>query len=103
MNNEEKILSLLETLVVKVDNLEQRFDSLEQRVGSLEQKTDSIHETVARVELEHGQKLDALFDGYSLLHDITGEVRSDIAALKRVQDKQDLHLKWMEVNKRKTV
>ncbi|NLZ27509.1 MAG: hypothetical protein GX887_00910 [Firmicutes bacterium] len=30
----------------------------------LEQKIRRVGETVARVEVDHGQKLDALFDGY---------------------------------------
>ena len=37
VNNEEKILSMLELLVAKVDNLDQRMDKLEQRQDKLEQ------------------------------------------------------------------
>jgi hypothetical protein len=56
-----------------------------------------------RIENEHGQKLAAIFDGYKLLYDISGVVRSDIAILKNTQDKHDIHIRWLEAENRKAM
>lgn len=53
MNNEEKIIGMLEQIVTKVDGLEREVRDVKQNV--------------ARIEVNHGQKLDALFDGYKML------------------------------------
>lgn len=82
MNTEEKILSILETLMTKVDNLEQ--------------EVQAVKITTLRIENEHGKKLDALFDGYGQLYDISKEIRKDIAVLQGSQEKQELHIKWLD-------
>ncbi len=53
MNNEEKIIGMLEQLFISQQETNKRLDKLEQNV--------------ARIEVNHGQKLDALFDGYKML------------------------------------
>lgn len=60
MNNEEKIIGMLEQVIQKVDGLEHKVDGLEREVRDVKQN-------VARIEVDHGQKLDALFDGYKML------------------------------------
>lgn len=60
MNNEEKILLLLESLNGKVE-------SLNERVGNLENEIKFLRETVVKIEVDHGRKLGALFDGYMML------------------------------------
>ena len=96
MNNEEKILSMLETLT-------QGQTKLEQGQTKLEQEITDIKHTLVKIENEHGQKLNALFDGYDMLHKISTEIRSDIAVLKGTHEEHDLHIKWLEHNKCKTV
>ncbi|MCL2463018.1 MAG: hypothetical protein FWF44_10160 [Defluviitaleaceae bacterium] len=124
MSNEEKILSTLETLVLAVnslakgqadlaegqarlearfDNLEAKFENLEAKVDNLEEGQSRLHESVSVIELEHGQKLGALFDGYQLLYDVATEIRSDVAVLKGNQDRQDLRIKWIQAGRRETV
>lgn len=53
MNNEEKIIGMLEQLFISQQETNKRLDKLEQNV--------------ARIEVNHGQKLDALFDGYKMM------------------------------------
>jgi len=50
MNNEEKILSMLETLVVKVDKLETTVDKLETTVDKLETTVDKLEAGQAKLE-----------------------------------------------------
>ena len=88
MNNEEKIMSMLETLVIKVDKLEQGQVKLEQEV-------QAVKEITLRMEHEHGQQLKALFDGYSGLYDISESIRKDVVSIQGKQQKQDLHIAWL--------
>ncbi|MGB4376478.1 conserved hypothetical protein [anaerobic digester metagenome] len=92
MNNEEKILSLLEKMYIdfnkrfgnletklgsidtkvgnletKVGKLETRLDRLDARLGNLEIEMVSIKASASRIETDHGEKLRALFDGHELI------------------------------------
>ena len=76
MNNEERILSLLETMNGRLENLETgqsamngRLDRLEAGQMRLEMDVETIKEsveivngTVTRIENEHGKMIRALFD-----------------------------------------
>jgi len=49
MNNEDKILSLLEGLVTRFDKLEDRFDKLEKEVSTI--RADTFH--IKTIQQEH--------------------------------------------------
>ena len=53
-----------------------------------------LRDIVTRMEIEHGQKLDALFDGYNMLYDLSREMRTDISELKANQNKHELMLNY---------
>lgn len=48
----------------EIGNLKERVGGLEERVGGLEERVGDLEKTVTRIEHDHGEKLDALFDGY---------------------------------------
>lgn len=54
MNNEEKILTLLE--------------AMQSDIAELKKDTRTINQRVAVIEVEHGKKLNALVDGYKDLN-----------------------------------
>ena len=76
-----------------------KLEALEQKQGAMQSDIDEIKKRVIIIENEHGQKLDALFKGYSLRYDLAGDLRKDIAALKAVQEKHDLQIKWLLAEK----
>ena len=62
MSNEDKIISLLEivvskvdTLEYKMDNLEYKFDSLEFKMDGMEYKVDSIDKRLEKIETSQSQ------------------------------------------------
>lgn len=70
MNNEEKILGLLEKMDERLINLEQGQVTMQTDIAGLKQgqltlETDlrKLNQTVAVIEVEHGKKLNALMDG----------------------------------------
>ena len=117
MNNEEKILLALEgltstvsTLVTKVDKLEQDLTEVKQdltevkqNLTEVKQDVTSIKKTVVKIEIDHGEKLGALFDGYDMNYKVSQDIRTDVSGLKETQEKQDLNIKWLNDNKLKTV
>jgi len=82
MSNEEKILSLLESLV--------------QGQAKLEKDLSETKNIVARIEVEHGQHIKALHDGYAGVYDISKEIRSDVAEIKDVLEVHAVHINVLE-------
>lgn len=61
MNNEEKILELLE-------KMDERFRKMDERQSTFEEELRKLNQAVAVIEVEHGKKLNALVDGYKDLN-----------------------------------
>jgi cell division protein YceG involved in septum cleavage len=68
LNNAERILTLLTDMRSDINDLKAGQAKLETRLSGLEADVDSIRSSVTRIEVVHGRKLDALFDGYQQLN-----------------------------------
>lgn len=82
----EQIDQRFEQIDQRFEQMDQRFDHLEQRVGRLEQ-------TVTRIEHDHGQKLQALFDGYQAHTEAIETLNSTVSQLKTTVEKHEVKLK----------
>lgn len=69
MNNEEKILNLLEKVYIELQDTKK----------GLTERIDRVENTVVRIENEHGQKLNALFDGYKQNSDKLDRIESEVS------------------------
>ena len=67
MSNEEKILKILE--------------QMQGDIGTMQGDITGLKHSVAKIEIEHGQHLKTLHDGYSLLYNRTERVHRDIKVL----------------------
>lgn len=74
MNNEEKILNLVEKMYTEFTG---RFESIETRLTSVEN-------TVTRIENNHGEKLSVLFDGYKQNSDKLDRIEKEVAKHEEV-------------------
>jgi hypothetical protein len=112
MEVQEKILNLLETMQSDIndrfDKLEGRFDGLEGRVGSIEFNLASVKDSLCNlerqvtiIEIEHGHKLEALFDGYKLLHEGQQEIKSDIKIIKERLDNHEMQINVINHRRKK--
>ena len=106
MNNEAKILSILETLAGEMREVRQDISSLKQGQSKLEQGQSKLEKDLAetkniliRMEQDHGKKIQAALDGYTMLYDITKQTRDDVAKLKKTQEEQELHIKVLNSKK----
>jgi len=114
MNNEEKILSLLETMNHRMDVMNGSIGTMDNRIEQMASdikivnadvvglKSDMsivkndvsglkidvfdlkddlyfVRGSVVRIELEHGGKLDALFDGYQQLNGKTDRIEAHVS------------------------
>jgi len=114
MDNEEKIMDLLGILVsevaeiktdladVKTDLAGVKTDLADVKTDLADVKTDlaETKQTVARIEVEHGRKLDALADGYQANREAIEEIRDDVAAIKEALENQDIRVSLLETKRR---
>ena len=79
MNNEEKILQLLEGISKKLDSMDGRMDRMEGRLDSVE---TLAQRTTVLLETDYADKLQLLFDG----HELIKEKLDGLAPRSRVDD-----------------
>jgi predicted nucleic acid-binding Zn-ribbon protein len=61
MTNEDKIFEFLTRLYAE---MQKGFKEVNGRIDKLEDEVKEVKKTVLKIEQDHGQKLEALFDGY---------------------------------------
>jgi hypothetical protein len=81
LNNEEKIFNLLEKMYVEFNK---RFKSIDKRFENVEAELSTVKATVVNIENDHGQKLDALFDGYKLNSEKLDRIEAEVAKHEEV-------------------
>jgi hypothetical protein len=81
LNNEKKIFNLLEKMYVEFNK---RFKSIDKRFENIEAGLSTVKATVVNIENDHGQKLDALFDGYKLNSEKLDRIEAEVAKHEEV-------------------
>lgn len=76
----------LGTVESRMDNFEGKLGTVESRMGTIEGKIDSMQgeitelkKAVLRIETDHGNKLDALFDGYRQHSDRLDRIEAQVS------------------------
>ena len=74
----------------KFDNMQGKIDSIEGKIENIEGDLNSLKNVVTRMENDHGNKLDALFDGYKQINDRLDRIETEVSKheeviLKRVR------------------
>ena len=80
MNNEEKILAMLENINSRLGNVEDELKSTNQRLDLLEEKVQFTSDNVVKIEITHGEKLGILLDRELSNRDFIG--RCDARVIK---------------------
>ena len=96
MNNEDKILLMLEGLTTDMAELKQDVAELKHRMTNVENELQEVKRSVILIENDHGSRITALFDGYSLNNDILQEVRAEIHKITAHQQRQDMSIYVLE-------
>ena len=86
MNNEDKILSLLEQMNQRLDKMDGRLDKMDDRLDKVENELQFVKNTTTRIELEQGKMLGLLYDGYLAN---TETLNEHTEALNRLENKVD--------------
>ena len=83
---------LLETILHKIGSMDERIISMDERITGIEGKITGMdaelkevkndlkhtRETVIKIEIEHGKKLGALFDGQKLISEKLDRIESEV-------------------------
>lgn len=96
MENEilRQILDEVKGISEKVSSLDSKVSSLDNRVSSLEkdmyalrEDVDFVKNTVTHIEFDHGQKLGAIFDGYTANYELIERQDPRVTKLERAVEK----------------
>jgi len=99
--SEEKVFELMTKMYTEMQKgfkhlegrltgVEGRLTGVEDRLTGVEDRLTTVEKTVIKIEIEHGQKLSALFDGYTQNSEKLDRIESEIAKheefiLKRIK------------------
>jgi chromosome segregation ATPase len=61
---EDKVLGYLAQLTQEMTGIKQDMTGIKQDVSGINSRLTNLEGTVTKIEVEHGEKLSALFDGY---------------------------------------
>ena len=103
MNNEEKILQILEVMQADISGLKQGQAKLEQGQAKLEQKVDTLEERLQvvrdsqlNVELKELPRIAAALDGYRANRETAEQHNERITYLEKEVGGQDIRLFALE-------
>ena len=116
MNNEDKILSMLETMQTSINDLKQGQTKLEQGQAKLEQGQAKLEQDVQelkelkqdvrfvkdvmlRMEHDHGQMLKALSAGYQANYDLYECHDVKISDLENITERHDVEISALKMAK----
>ena len=88
-NKMDKFESRMDNIENKMDNFESRMDNFENKLNENIAFTQRISESVAVMEVEHGSKLNALFDGYKANSEKLDKIETDIQNIHTILQKHD--------------
>ena len=83
---EEKVFELMTQMYAE---MQKGFQHLYGRLTGVEERLTIVEKTVVKIEVEHGQKLSALFDGYIQNSEKLDRIETEVAKhefiLKRIK------------------
>jgi hypothetical protein len=101
MSGEDKILRMLTEMQTDIREMQADIIILKENSIAFKDDLESLKESVAVIEVKHGDKLAWLLDGYKALYDISTGIRSDIAALQGRQEKHGMQINILEADKKR--
>jgi len=90
------LTNTVDGLTNTVDGLTNTVDGLTNTVDGLSRDVNSIGKIVIRIENTHGQKLDALFDGYKQSSERLTVIEEKIDLLSDKVDRHDIRIQVIE-------
>ena len=82
--------------------LEKIYADLKSDIGSVRKEIQTVGNQVAKLENEHGKKLDALMDGYKQLAEGQEEIKAQLTDLTSRVEKQEVEITVIKGGKGKT-
>lgn len=94
MNNEEKILGMLEKLTEKVEGMDQRMDRMEGRMDRMEGRMDRMESDISgikvRLDVDVQRQLNLLAEGHSRLVERLDALEEVRELAEETKDKVDV-------------
>jgi len=102
----EKIYTLLEKMYIefsqRFESVDERFDTVDKRLKFLEEGQCKLEQSLARIENEHGSKIDALFDGHNQCNKKLDCVLSRLDAIESKVESHDIQISVLDKRRKNT-
>lgn len=85
---EEILPKIYEKLLAKIDENKKEIAGVKEELTEVKEDVRNISRTVAKIEVEHGEKLQALFDGFQAQDEKKEELKKRIKICEKKIDKQ---------------
>ena len=95
-NNDEKILQILSELKAEMTEMKAEMADMKAKTDRIETDVKFTKEIVIKIENDHGQKLNALFDGYSANYDSNKEIELRIIKLEKDVEKLKFEVSYFK-------
>ena len=94
----EQVDKRFEQVDKRFEQVDKRFEQVDARIDNVANEVKDINKTVLKIEQEHGEKIQALFDGHRF---ITQTLADHTDRLQRIEEKLETHDIQIHVLKRK--
>ena len=85
---DEKLFELMTKMYSEMQEgfkqVNNRIDKVDGRIDKVDERIDKLEKTTTKMEQEHGQKLDALFDGYKQNSEQLNRIEDEVAKHEEV-------------------
>lgn len=84
----QQVDARFEQIDERFEQVDARFEQIDERFEQVDGRIDNLEKTVLRIEQEHGEKLQALFDFQKTQEQVNERV---LSSLERIEEKLEIH------------
>ena len=90
---EDKMFELMEKMY---SDLTKKMDTINSEMKEVKTEIRQVKNQVTKIEVEHGQKLEALFDGYKQMDSKLDRIETQAEILTEKVDNHDVEIKVLQ-------
>ena len=91
--SESNINNMLQKIYEGQQEINKKIEKLD---AKLEEKYTKLNNSIIKIEVEHGEKLQALFDAFNFNQEKNEKIKKEIKKAKKILDRHDERIYFLE-------